>query len=141
MRAKLDKAVKVIISAQASEPGHEGGWRYRPIAKDADISVTVLSLVAIRAAKNGGLEVPQHTIDEGVAYVKRCQDERTGGFCYQPQRDPGFAREAFLDGRFIGHQPALATVGQRGWIQQEATFWRRSLSSASVRMSISQPVS
>ena len=34
MRAKLDKAVKVIISAQASEPGHEGGWRYRPIAKD-----------------------------------------------------------------------------------------------------------
>ena len=94
IRAKLDKAVKVIISAQASEPGHEGGWRYRPIAKDADISVTVLSLVAIRAAKNGGLEVPQRTIDDGVLYVKRCQDERTGGFCYQPQRDPGFARTA-----------------------------------------------
>ncbi len=94
MRAKLDKAVKVIISAQASEPGHEGGWRYRPIAKDADISVTVLSLVALRAAKNGGLEVPQRTIDEAVGYVKRCQDERTGGFCYQPQRDPGFARTA-----------------------------------------------
>lgn len=80
MRAKLDKAVKVIISAQATEAGHEGGWRYRPIAKDADISVTVLALVAIRAAKNGGLEVPQRTIDEAVAYVKRCQDERTGGF-------------------------------------------------------------
>lgn len=94
MRPKLDKAVKVIISAQATEPGHEGGWRYRPIAKDADISVTVLSLVAIRAAKNGGLEVPQRTIDEAVLYVKRCQDERTGGFCYQPQRDPGFARTA-----------------------------------------------
>ncbi|MFT3767660.1 MAG: glycosyltransferase family 2 protein [Minicystis sp.] len=42
-------------------------------------------------------------------------------------RDPGFSREAFLDGRFIGHRPALRTVGQRGWIQQEATFWRRSL--------------
>lgn len=94
IRAKLDKAVKVIISAQATEAGHEGGWRYRPVAKDADISVTVLSLVAIRAAKNGGLEVPQRTIDEAVAYVRRCQDERTGGFCYQPQRDPGFARTA-----------------------------------------------
>ncbi len=94
MRGKLDKAVKVIISAQANEPGHEGGWRYRPVAKDADISVTVLCLVALRAAKNGGLEVPQRTIDEAVTYVKRCQDERTGGFCYQPQRDPGFARTA-----------------------------------------------
>ncbi|MFA6544620.1 MAG: hypothetical protein WCS99_09365, partial [Limisphaerales bacterium] len=38
LRPKLDKAVKVIISAQATEPGHEGGWRYRPISKDADIS-------------------------------------------------------------------------------------------------------
>ena len=94
LRPKLDKAVKVIISAQATEPGHEGGWRYRPISKDADISVTVLSVVALRAAKNGGLEVPQRTIDDAVAYVKRCQDDRTGGFCYQPQRDPGFARTA-----------------------------------------------
>ena len=38
MRAKLDRAIKLIISSQ----NPEGGWRYRPIVKDADISVTVL---------------------------------------------------------------------------------------------------
>ena len=33
-RAKLDKVVKVIVSSQ----NNEGGWRYRPIAYQADIS-------------------------------------------------------------------------------------------------------
>src|SRR5262245_9930732 len=35
IRGKLDKAIKLIISAQ----NNEGGWRYRPVASDADISV------------------------------------------------------------------------------------------------------
>jgi len=90
MRAKLDKIIKLIISAQNSE----GGWRYRPVASDADISVTVLQVVALRAAKNGGIDVPQSTIDRAVAYVRACQDAATGGFAYQPGRDPGFARTA-----------------------------------------------
>ena len=90
MRAKLDRVIKLIISAQNTE----GGWRYRPVSYDADISVTVLQVVALRAAKNGGIEVPQKTIDDAVKYVKACFDERTGGFCYQPYRDPGFARTA-----------------------------------------------
>jgi hypothetical protein len=35
---------------------------------------------------------------------------------------PGFSRDAFLDGINLPHQ------GRRGyWIQQESTFWRRSL--------------
>ena len=90
MRPKLEKTVKLIISAQ----NDEGGWRYRPISKDADISVTVLQVVAIRAAKNAGIEVPQKTIDDAVKYVKACYHADSGGFCYQPHRDPGFARTA-----------------------------------------------
>ncbi|MBL6764127.1 MAG: terpene cyclase/mutase family protein [Verrucomicrobiae bacterium] len=92
--AKLQSVVRLIVSAQADAEGHEGGWRYRPIAKDADISVTVLQLVAIRGAKNAGLDVPQKTIDDAVAYVKRCYKEDEGGFCYQPNREAGFARTA-----------------------------------------------
>ena len=87
---KLERAIKVIIAAQ----NHEGGWRYRPVARDADISVTVLQVVALRAAKNGGINVPQTTIDNAVKYVKSCFNERSGGFSYQPNRDPGFARTA-----------------------------------------------
>ena len=90
IRGKLDRIIKVIIASQ----NPEGGWRYRPVARDADISVTVLQVVALRAAKNAGLNVPQVTIDNAIAYVKSCFHPATGGFTYQPKREPGFARTA-----------------------------------------------
>jgi len=90
MRPKLERIIKVIIASQ----NPEGGWRYRPIARDADISVTVLQVVALRAAKNAGLDVPQTTIDNAVKYVRKCYHPPSGGFTYQPNREPGFARTA-----------------------------------------------
>ena len=90
MRPKLEKIIKLIVATQ----NREGGWRYRPVASDADISVTVLQVVALRAAKNSGIDVPQKTIDDAVRYVKSCQHAASGGFAYQPGRDPGFARTA-----------------------------------------------
>src|SRR5262245_3057095 len=90
MRPKLERVIKVIVASQNSE----GGWRYRPIARDADISVTVLQVVALRAAKNAGLDVPQATLDNAVKYVKKCFHAPSGGFGYQPSREPGFARTA-----------------------------------------------
>jgi hypothetical protein len=90
MRPKLEKIIRLIVATQ----NREGGWRYRPVASDADISVTVLQVVALRAAKNSGLDVPQKTIDDAVRYVKACQHAPSGGFAYQPGRDPGFARTA-----------------------------------------------
>jgi hypothetical protein len=89
-RAKLDKIVRVIVSSQ----NNEGGWRYRPIAYQADISVSVLQVVGLRAAKNAGLDVPQTTIDRAVEYVKKCYHPDSGGFSYQPGQSPGFARTA-----------------------------------------------
>jgi len=90
MRVKFERAIKLIIACQNTE----GGWRYRPIVRDADVSVTVLQVVALRAAKNAGLDVPQETIDRAIGYVKRCYDKGSGGFNYQPGREPGFARTA-----------------------------------------------
>jgi hypothetical protein len=90
LRQKLDRLVKVIISSQ----NDEGGWRYKPYVADADISVTVLQVVALRAAKNGGLRVPQQTIDDAVGYVRSCYVKSDGGFSYQPGKDSGFARTA-----------------------------------------------
>jgi hypothetical protein len=90
MRPKLEKAIKLIIACQ----NREGGWRYRPVAQEADISVTVLQVVALRSAKNAGLDVPQKTLDDAVGYVKQCYRPERGGFAYQPGKEPGFARTA-----------------------------------------------
>src|SRR5690606_17511301 len=37
IREKLSKAIAIIVNSQSSE----GGWRYQPIRRDADISVTI----------------------------------------------------------------------------------------------------
>lgn len=90
IRQKLESMVKIIVSSQ----NEDGGWRYRPVSNDADISVTVLQVVALRAAKNSGLKVPQGTIDDAVEYVRSCYNEAEGAFSYQPGTETGFARTA-----------------------------------------------
>jgi hypothetical protein len=73
----LNKAVRLIVSSQ----NKEGGWRYEPRPHDADLSVTICQVMALRAAKNAGLHVPNATIEKCIAYVKRCQNA-DGGFMY-----------------------------------------------------------
>jgi Prenyltransferase and squalene oxidase repeat len=92
IRTKLEHVVLLIIHGQ----NPEGGWRYQPGSRDADLSVTVPQTVALCAAKRAGINVPQATIDRAVAYIKSCEVGTTGGFCYQAGRPgsnvPGFAR-------------------------------------------------
>ncbi len=91
LKVKLDRAIRLIITSQNAE----GGWRYRPVAQDADVSVTVLQVVGLRAAKNAGIDVPQETIERAVKYVRTCFDPGSSGFTYQPgNRAPGYARTA-----------------------------------------------
>lgn len=80
LREKLETAVELIVSTQ----NKEGGWRYQPIRDQADISVTICQVMALRAAKNAGLYVPRETIDRCVDYVKRSQNA-DGGFMYMLQ--------------------------------------------------------
>ena len=95
IRTKLERAIRLIVTTQSDRGPHAGGWRYQPRPGDADISVTVLQVVALRAAKNSGLDVPQKTIDDAVGYVKRCSVGGTGGFSYQAGHgEPGYARTA-----------------------------------------------
>ncbi len=72
------KSVRLIIQSQ----NPEGGWRYNPVPFDADISVTICQIMALRAARNAGIEVPRSTIDRAVEYVRQCQNP-DGGFKYQ----------------------------------------------------------
>lgn len=91
LRDALKGAVQLIVNSQ----NREGGWRYDPDGKDADVSVTVCQMMALRAARNCGIAVPKTTVDQCVEYVKKCQNT-DGGFRYQllmrPQSD--FPRSA-----------------------------------------------
>src|SRR5207248_3631105 len=46
IRDKLARAVRLIVSTQ----NPEGGWRYQPKMSEADISVTICQVMALRAA-------------------------------------------------------------------------------------------
>ena len=77
--AKLHRAVQLILNSQ----NPEGGWRYDPDGREADISVTICQIMALRAARNAGISVPKSKVDRCVEYVKACQDRRFGYFRYQ----------------------------------------------------------
>ncbi|MDR3634402.1 MAG: terpene cyclase/mutase family protein [Isosphaeraceae bacterium] len=80
IREKLQKAVHLIIDTQ----NLEGGWRYQPVRRDADLSVTICQINALRAARNAGLYVPKETVEGCIRYVKNSQNP-DGGFRYMLQ--------------------------------------------------------
>jgi len=90
LRDKLTKAVALIVETQ----NKDGGWRYQPQRLDADISVTVTQVMALRAATNAGIHVPRETMDRCKDYVKKSQNP-DGGFMYMVTGgESAFARSA-----------------------------------------------
>lgn len=85
-RQALERGVNLILNAQSVQkaPRHQGGWRYLPESNDSDLSVTAWQLLALRAAKNVGCDIPAEAIDRAVAYVKQCSPQGGRGFAYQP---------------------------------------------------------
>lgn len=77
IRDKLERAIRLIIDTQ----NDEGGWRYQPVRADADLSVTICQINALRAARNAGLYIPKETVEACIEYVKRSQNP-DGGFRY-----------------------------------------------------------
>jgi hypothetical protein len=83
LRQRLEAAVKVILYAQRKGGmADSGGWRYQVRGFDSDLSVTGWQIMALRAARNIGCDVPKDTISNAVDYIHRCNDSRTGGYKY-----------------------------------------------------------
>jgi len=90
LRETLRRAVRVIVNTQ----NEEGGWRYQPVRNDADISVTVCQVMALRAARNGGVYVDKTVIDKAIEYIQQSQNA-DGGFRYMLNSGgSAFARSA-----------------------------------------------
>ncbi len=75
----LEKAVELILNAQERNP--RGAWRYTPDSPDADTTVTGCQLVALFAARNAGISVPDEALKRGQAFMKRCRG-LDGGYGY-----------------------------------------------------------
>lgn len=93
VKEKLQRAVHLIEKTQ----NREGGWRYQPAPLDADISVTICQVMALRAARDAGIKVDKNVIDNSIKYVRMCQNP-DGGFSYMARQGmaggSGFARSA-----------------------------------------------
>jgi hypothetical protein len=103
----LRKAVKLILGGQ----NMDGGWRYKPRSNDSDISVTVCQIMALRSARNAGIDVPKSKIDLCVKYVLESQDKRDGWFHYR-KSDQGGGQQAFA--RTAAGLSALYSAGIYG---------------------------
>ncbi len=72
------KAVNLILRSQ----GPVGGWNYEPTASDGDLSVSVMQIVAMRAASNAEIPVPETTIKKAIAYVRQMAAPGGPGYGY-----------------------------------------------------------
>jgi hypothetical protein len=95
----IEAALKATWSIQLSPKSakDKGGWRYTsvsatpPTSDNSDLSVTGWHLMFLRSAKNAEFDVPRESIDQALAYVRRCfqKDTRSSSFGYQADRRGG----------------------------------------------------
>lgn len=133
IRERLQRSVDLILRAQKvkkSEKRFEGGWRYEPNSNDADLSVTVWQVMALRAAYNAGLDIPTDAINDAVTYINRSYDSPRNskgqptnlisGCSYQPGGNTTFstAAEGLLSLQVCGQYDSLEVRGSSEWLLQ-----------------------
>jgi len=136
---RCQAAIDLILSSQkTSKPTHfRGGWRYNPDARDADLSVSVWQLMALRSAKNDGLQVPASAIADAVEYLKRSYaspldrnglpSKEASGFCYEPhQNHPTFTMTAagLLAMQVCGEYESPLVAGAADWLMERPPQWK-----------------
>ncbi|MEZ6125517.1 MAG: prenyltransferase/squalene oxidase repeat-containing protein [Planctomycetaceae bacterium] len=138
LHERCQQAVDLILSAQ-KEPkdvNAKGGWRYYPNSKDADLSASVWQLMALRSAKNDGLQVPGSAIRDAVEYLKRSYSspldrnglpsDKAGGFCYEPgQRHASYTMTAagLLAMQVCGEYESPLVAGAADWLLAHPPKW------------------
>ena len=129
----LSEAIELILAAQGISKSEklQGGWRYSPDSRDSDLSVSVLQLMALRSAKNDGLDVPGEAIDKALQYLRHSYAspiERDGtprdkisGFSYTPGTyHPSFTMTAagLLAMQVCGQYDSILVQGASEWLLQ-----------------------
>ena len=79
----LKKAVELLLTSQ--EKNKFKAWRYSPDAQDADSTVSGACFVALIAARNAGVKVPDKAIEDALKFYGDCQNPGDGGIGYMPR--------------------------------------------------------
>lgn len=87
----LQKAVNLILTSQSHNPNN--AWRYSPESSDADTTVSGAQMVALFAARNAGIGVPDDAIRKALRFFTDCQTP-DGGIGYTGAGGPDGARTA-----------------------------------------------
>ncbi|QDT10485.1 prenyltransferase/squalene oxidase repeat-containing protein [Stieleria marina] len=131
IHSALEKAIGLVLKAQAVRKPSTlaGGWRYTPTATDSDLSVSVWQLMALRSAKNDGMDVPASAITSALSYLRHSytspRGQRTkepiGGFSYTPgHHHPSFTMTAagLLAMQVCGQYDSPMVKGAADWLLQ-----------------------
>ena len=87
----LKKASDLILNAQ--KRSRKNAWRYSPESSDADTTVSGACIVALFAARNAGIGIPQDSIEKALQFYIECQTG-DGGFGYTSASGPNGPRTA-----------------------------------------------
>jgi hypothetical protein len=99
LEEKTRKAVDLILKCQAPQ----GGWNYGPSPVNGDLSVSVMQIVAMRAADNAGIPVPANSIERAIAYLHAHANPAAGGFGYTgPGTGPQTSAAGTLSMQLLG---------------------------------------
>ena len=80
-RSAVEKKLATAVKMTCKIQNRLGGWRYQPVVQDADLSITICQVMALRAAHNAGMQVSNEVREKTIKYVESCQNP-DGSFHY-----------------------------------------------------------
>lgn len=128
LKEPLDKASKYIVKSQQAakkSPSDVGGWRYSPGANDSDLSVSGWQIMALKSAKNAGIDIPQEAFDKASRYLWAMFQGQ--GFGYDsPGTKPGMTGVGVLCAQFLGHGNDERTKKALKYLKNQDVDWDKS---------------
>jgi hypothetical protein len=98
LEEKTRGAVNLILRCQSPQ----GGWNYNPTPINGDLSVSVMQIVAMRAADNAGIPVPAAHVERAITYL-HAHAHPSGGFGYTgPGQGPQTSAAGTLSLQLMG---------------------------------------
>jgi mannose/cellobiose epimerase-like protein (N-acyl-D-glucosamine 2-epimerase family) len=70
-KRELSEKLKLAINCTIAAQNENQGWRYRPVKSDADLSITICRVMALRTARDAGINVPDKVRNKTIEYVKK----------------------------------------------------------------------